>query len=450
MKQLIIILFSVIIANCALANEPGISEQVENLINKTDPDLNIGIKIRNLATGEVVYEKNPKRYFTPGSSLKFITLVSLLEHFGPDYLFTSRVLKQKNNYYIDIHHPDFSYEDLKLMLNKISEDSNNQLKGNIYIIDNKFSVPAIMREKTISDTIYCNGALITKVHLNKNCAKVYAKPGKIGQNIKIKQDKNFPYIIINNAKTVEKDKLDRLHLDIQGNEFIINGTLSKAYNLLPLGAVASKNFDNIIQHIKKDLSLRGTKIQGKIILGKFPKNAKTLYSLSISYKDAANKAMKVSDNFMSDYFLAEFATQRKLHEWRAAVSSMKHLITKKFNVDFRKSEIHDASGISRRNLLTVEQVSDFLSAVHKSKNFEIAKSLMACPGDDCTLRERFKGLKDLYTKTGTLRHVSSLIGYFKDKKGQEHSFVIMANNFYSYNEPYRKLEEDIVRLFMNS
>lgn len=73
---------------------------------------------------------------------------------------------------------------------------------------------------------------------------------------------------------------------------------------------------------------------------------------------------------------------------------------------------------------------------------------MACPGDEYTLRERFKGIKDLYIKTGTLRHVSSLIGYFKDKKGQEHSFVIMANNFYSYNGPYRKLEEEIVRLFM--
>ena len=145
--------------------------------------------------------------------------------------------------------------------------------------------------------------------------------------------------------------------------------------------------------------------------------------------------MKASDNFMTDYFLAEFATQHKLREWRAAVASMKHLITKKFNVDFRKSEIHDASGISRRNLLTVEQISDFLTAVHKSKNYKIVKSLMACPGGECTLRERFKGLKDLYTKTGTLRHVSSLIGYFKDKKGQEHSFVIMANNFYSYNEP---------------
>lgn len=448
MKKLIIILLTISFSNCALADDK-ISDQIENLINKTDSNLNIGIKVKNLATGQVVYEKNPKRYFIPGSSLKFITIVSLLEYFGSDYQFTSRVLKQENNYYIDIHHPNFSYDDLKLMITKISEDSGNQVKGNIYIVNNKFSVPPIMREKTISDSIYCNGALITKVHIDKNCAKVNAKPGKVGQEIIIKSDKNFPYIIENNAKTVDKNKLDRLHIDVKDDKYIINGTLSKAYDMLPIGAVTSENFKNVIQHVKKALSLRGTNVHGKIIIGKSPKAAKTIYSLSISYKEAADKAMKISDNFMTDYFLAEFATKSKFSEWRAAISSIKHLIAKKFNVDFRKSEIHDASGISRRNLLTVEQISDFLTAVYRSKNHDTIKALMACPGDECTLRERFKGTKDLYTKTGTLRHVSSLIGYFKDKKGQDYSFVIMANNFYSYNEPYRNLEEEIVRLLMN-
>ena len=52
--------------------------------------------------------------------------------------------------------------------------------------------------------------------------------------------------------------------------------------------------------------------------------------------------MKISDNFMTDYFLAEYATQSKFFEWRAAIASMKHLIARKFNVDFRRSEIHDA------------------------------------------------------------------------------------------------------------
>lgn len=447
MKKLITFFLVIFLSNVVSA-KVQISELVENAINKTDPNLNIGIKVKNLVTGEVVYEKNSKRYFMPGSSLKFISLVSFLEHFGSDYKFTSRVLKSGDDYYIDIHHPNFSDKDLKLMLVKIAEDTGSQVKGNIYIIDNEFTVSPVMREKTVSDTMYCNGSLITKVHINKNCAKLDVRPGKVGQSIVIKSDKDFPYIIENNAKTIDKNKLDRLYVSIENNKYVINGTLSKAYGLLPIGAVTTENFSNIIYYIKKGLTLKGVNIRGKVTQGKLPKKMKEIYSLSINYQDAADRAMKISDNYMTDYFLAEYATQSKFTEWRRAILSLKHLIAKKFGVDLRKSEIHDASGISRRNLLTVNQISDFLSAVSKSENFEIVKSLMACPGDECTLRERFKGVKDLYTKTGTLRHVSSLMGYFKDRKGDQHSFVIMANNFYDYNQPYRKLEEEIVRLFI--
>ena len=447
MKKFITFFLAIILSNSAFADN-NISDLVENIINKTDPNLNIGIKIKNLTTNEVVYEKNSKRYFMPGSSLKFIALVSFLEHFGAEYQFISRVLKKDDNYYIEIHHPNFSNADLKSMLTKIAEDSGGTVRGNIYIINNEFTVSPIMREKAVSDTLYCNGSLITKVHINKNCAKLNARPGKVGQEIIIQADKEFPYIIDNNAKTINKNQLDRLHVTINEGKYVINGTLSKNQNWLPIGAVTSENFENVEYHVKKGLALKGVNVQGKIISGKLPQKAKSIYSASISYQDAADRAMKISDNYMTDYFLAEYATQSKFTEWRRAILAMKRLIAKKFGVDLRKSEIHDASGLSRRNLLTVTQISDFLSAASKSKNFEIIKSLMACPGNDCTLRDRFKGAKDLYKKTGTLRHVSSLMGYFKDKNGDQHSFVIMANNFYDYNKPYRELEEEIVRLFM--
>ena len=170
MKNLVILFLVIININCSFA-QTGISDQIERLINKTDPNLNIGIKVRNLKTGKVVYEKNHKRYFIPASSLKFISIVSLMEHFGSDYQFISKVLKQGKDYYIDIHHPNFSSKDLELMIGKIAEDSKGKIKGNVYIVDKQFSVPSIMRGKTVSDTMYCNGALITKVHINKNCAR---------------------------------------------------------------------------------------------------------------------------------------------------------------------------------------------------------------------------------------------------------------------------------------
>jgi serine-type D-Ala-D-Ala carboxypeptidase/endopeptidase (penicillin-binding protein 4) len=446
MKKFIIFLVAIIFSNSAVA-DAKISDLIESKIKSIDPELNIGIKVKNLTTNKIVYERNAKRYFIPGSSLKFIAIVSFLEYFGADYKFTSSVFKSGNDYYIDIHHPDFATSDLSLMLVKIAKDSGGKIAGNIFIAKNKFSVPPIMREKSVSDTIYCNGALITKVHLNKNCASLEVSPGLVGQEIIISTKNDLPYEIINNAKTVGKNTLDRLHVSIKEDKYIVDGTLSKAYGLLPIGAVTDENFKNVQIYVKKLLALNNISFQGKVLIGKIPKHVKPIYSSSVSFEEVASKAMKISNNFMTDYFLAEFATKTKSKEWRQAISSMKHLIAKEFGVDFRKAEIHDASGISRRNLLTVDQFSDFLSAISNSKNFENVKLIMARPGDESTLRDRFKGMKDLYAKTGTLRHVSCLVGYFKDKKGDLHSFVIMANNFYGYNQPYRKLEEEIIRMF---
>ena len=71
---LIIILFflSPVVAN-------NIADKVENLINETDPNINIGFRIRNLDKNIIIYEKNVNRYFTFASGLKFITLTTLLK-----------------------------------------------------------------------------------------------------------------------------------------------------------------------------------------------------------------------------------------------------------------------------------------------------------------------------------------------------------------------------------
>ena len=149
----------------ATNNIPG---KMDQLIKQADPDLNIGIKITNLNKGKVIFEKNADRYFIPASTLKFVTIVSALEHFDKNYNFTSDLLYKNQDYYLDIHDPDFGVDDLEYVVGELAKHSGKNIKGNIYIVDNKFSVPAIIRDKTISDSVYCYGAPVTLTHVNKN------------------------------------------------------------------------------------------------------------------------------------------------------------------------------------------------------------------------------------------------------------------------------------------
>ena len=445
MKKLIIFVLVSVISFAASAVN-NIAATIEQKIKQTDPNLNIGIKITNLDQNRIVFEKNTDRYFIPASTLKFITIVSLLEYFGSDYKFTSSVLSAGKDYYLDIHDPDFNSSDLDSMTVSIAEHSNKKIQGNIYIVDNEFTLPAMMRSKTYSDTIYCYGAPITKVHINKNCSMLKVDAAKVGQKIKIKLARNFPYVIENNAVTIAKNSLDRLHTSLKDGKYIIDGTLSTSTGQVFIGAVANDNFVQVRHHLQEHLKAHDIEFEGKILYGKLPFRAKNITSISKSINEVAAIAMKISDNFMTDYLLSEFATQTKQIEWRRATENLKRFVFKKFAVDMTRSALQDGSGISRLNLLTINQFDSFLKAVALKPNFAEVKSIMACPGEECTLRERFKNMPKFYAKTGKLSGVSSLVGYFYDKNNELHSFVIIANNFYGGITRYHKLEEEIIRL----
>lgn len=103
MKKLIIFILVSVISVVVLAGN-DIAADIEQKIKQTDPNLNIGVKITNLDQNKVIFEKNADRYFIPASILKFITIISLLEHFGPDYKFTSSILSAGKDYYMVSYH----------------------------------------------------------------------------------------------------------------------------------------------------------------------------------------------------------------------------------------------------------------------------------------------------------------------------------------------------------
>jgi PBP4 family serine-type D-alanyl-D-alanine carboxypeptidase len=445
-KLFLFILINIIFAHCiALAEDSKLGRAIDQLVHEVDPDLNIGIKITNLDSAEVLVEKNINRYFIPASSLKFVSIVSLMDYFGVDYRFTSQILSQNKDYYLEIQDPEFQVVDLDAMIKSIGEHANGNIQGNIYIIDDSFSVPAVMYSKTYSDTLYCNSGPITEVHINKNCSKLDVEPSEIGEKISVKITEDFPYKVKNNAVTIEDNVLDRLYVSIKDDQYIIDGTLSKTTGKIVIGAVANDNFAQLKRYIAQSLSKHKIKLEGDILYGKAKNNAIVVAAFSKSMLEVASTAMKKSDNFTTDYLLAMFATKNNHDKWENAVKHLKDFIKSRFKVDLSRASLYDASGISRMDLITVNQMASFLSAVAKEQSFETIKTIMASPGDDCTLKERFKDKSQIYTKTGSLGNVSTLVGYFY-KNGQLHSFVIMANNFYGDNAPYKKLEENIVKL----
>lgn len=441
--RIIIVLFLFLFA--MQESQASNTTKIDKLIEKVDPDVNIGIKITNLSQNKEVYSLNAGRYFVFGSALKVIPILGILDYYGRDYKFTTYITIDQGNLYLHINDPDFSSDDLKSLVRALKTKLNGKQVQNFYIVKDEFTLPDTIREKVIADSAYCYGAQITKTHINKNCIRVTAAPTEIGKNVKISYNEVVPYKIDNRAVTVSKSTWDRVNTSIEGDKLSIFGTLSQATGTATISAVVPDGARHLQHMTKEFLNKEGLKIKGKVLISSTSNKGRVLVSYSKGFAEIATKAMVKSDNFMTDYLLADYATKYKANQWRKATYYLKQLIKNRFAVDLSDSTIHDGSGLSRGNIMTVEHFNQFLAALSKREDFEELKNMFCVPGGEGTMKNRLNGEANIYAKTGTLTNVTALIGYYYNSQNELHSFVIVINNYFGSKKKYTDLIDDIVR-----
>lgn len=432
-------------SSAATALNFKLSKQTIDEIKIADRNANIGIKIKNLMTGKVIYQQNENRYYNFASGLKAISIFSLYKYFGPDYLFTNKIIKKDSDYYLDINDPDFSTEDLEVLTDQLTENKITDIKGNFYIVKNEFTLPAQVEGRMIDDSNYCYGAPITKIHINKNCIKFTANPSaKLGKSIYVEAANLAPYKIINKTFTIPDKDLPKIKTFIENDKVIISGTLNKSAKEITIGVVVNNSSVHIENMVRQVLLKNKIDLKGQVLSRDLPYGATLVASISKSFEHVASKALQMSDNFIVDYILGSFGSRYAAKDWRNCGELLKQLANQQFGIDLSQSTIVDGSGLSRYNLLSINQFDDFLSSLYNSPDFERFLPMLATPSKEGTLKKRFKGMK-IFAKTGGMTGVSSIIGYAFDKNNVVYSFIIVANDYYGVKQRYHYLEESIIR-----
>ena len=94
----------------------------------------------------------------------------------------------------------------------------------------------------------------------------------------------------------------------------------------------------------------------------------------------------------------------------------------------------DASGLSRRNLISADILARVLGFMHRQPVFPHFYATMAIAGVDGTMRNRLTETAvrgNVHAKTGTLTGVSAISGYVRTADGEMLAFSIIANNYIS-------------------
>ena len=105
----------------------------------------------------------------------------------------------------------------------------------------------------------------------------------------------------------------------------------------------------------------------------------------------------------------------------------------------------DGSGISRYNMVTPRTLIAVLKKIHQRVGWQKIQTYFPKSGVSGTLTA-YPNLKNVYAKTGTLRHNHNLSGYWESPKGNKYAFSIMVNH---YTASTREIRQGITELLQH-
>jgi D-alanyl-D-alanine carboxypeptidase/D-alanyl-D-alanine-endopeptidase (penicillin-binding protein 4) len=111
----------------------------------------------------------------------------------------------------------------------------------------------------------------------------------------------------------------------------------------------------------------------------------------------------------------------------------------------------DGSGLSRRNLVSTQTLTDLLLAASKQPWFNAWYNALPIAGNSDrmsggSLRYRLRGTpaqNNLHAKTGSMSGVSSLSGYVTDAHGRQLAFSMVTNNYVVAGAQVKALENRV-------
>lgn len=370
------------------------------------PKAKIGIQVRLVSSGKILYEKNPHEFFIPASTLKLLTLATALNTLGPSYRFETQVFYDGNLYLKGSGDPSFSVHNLDDLAGRIKQLINKPIR-NIIIDDSVFDKNYYGNGWLEEDYREGFSAPLSGINVNYNRLLVGLLPER----------KNFldPWTRFVKLKTKKSGdfKITGHGMDIRGKILKLTSPQYQTYAVKDPVLWAGFLF-------KEALGRVGMTIKGHVKTGLVPTDLKPVTSHFSPYlSEMAIYYTKFSNNLGYEALLKTLG----------AGNFEKGLEVVRQFVGFEG--MVDGSGLSRLNSISPAQMTDFL--IQTAKNFKISSEFMSAlpiAGEDGTLvngfqKEPFRG--NMRAKTGSMSGVQNLAGYYQRPDGQVVAFTLFAN-----------------------
>lgn len=439
-----------------------LSNQLAVLINNDEQNADVGVYVKSMKTGEVLYTRNINQPMVPASTMKILTAEAALIYLGPDYRFSTQLLTDSNavvkngvlqgNLYIVLSgDPTLTYNDLVELLLTLRSQKIQAIAGNVYIdysaYDQKYYGPGWIEK----DKGYCYAAPISASIINHNCLAFQVTPAKVpGRAAQVvTSSKYFLPTIHNSVTTKNSGSTCGIRLTKEANsEIAIDGCLSKSRYPIGISYVVTDIPEYNKALFKSALKQLQVNVYGNVVSGVTPKNASMLgQHASKPLHELVNEMLKKSDNIIAGALFKKIGQlySRAPGTWENGRTAVSNILAKHAGVNTSGLKILDGSGLSPENMATPAQMMQVLNFAyhHYGTSYEFISALPIA-GVDGTLKHRMYNIsRKVRAKTGTISGVVSLAGYAMSKENEPLAFVIMINSPKGMGWKYKALEDKI-------
>ncbi len=465
------------------AAEKTLPEEMQKIMHQAKYEHSIwGIFVKNLQTGEILFDLNSEKLFSPASTTKLFSVAALLHAFGDDYRFKTpvfatgkiengqlqgnlilvaqgdltmggRELNTDKIAFTKLDHiianevpgviltPEDPLQGLKALAKQVYQKGIKEINGDVVIDDSLF------------ETIQKRGMALTPIIINENLIDIVINPTDLDQPASLTWRPEVPgYAVDNQIKTVAKDGPIAINIssDDLGHKILVQGTVPidqhdivRTFSIKDPKYFARAAFVQALQH-------QGVKVN-------VPKEQTTQDQSLNSYKDLqqialwtspplseyAKLILKVSHNLGADLVPLLLASQKGKKTFVDGMHLLGDFATQEVKLSPNSFVFIDAAG-GNENRLTPQAEIQLLEYLHKLphsqfQHFFDALPILGVDGSLADFAKKTQAAGKVRAKPGTgvalnlatekfFLITQAYAGYIEGKNNHLFAYMLVVNN----------------------
>ncbi len=365
----------------------------------------VALKVVDLETGKVLYDRYGDRLFTPASNLKIYTSACALDTFGPKHCFptyvSAKVSEKSGTIVGDLRiigggNAMLSSEDLESIADRVVKKwSVDKLQGEVVVDNSRYSDTRLGPGWMWDDQAYYYNMPVTPLMVDFNAVAI---PGEFDS------DGDPQRVAIKDPPTWIASQLREM--------------------LRARGVRVETSQGGLSSGVEQTTTLNGTEL------------AETLRHFNHE-----------SENAVGEVLLHEIAIAGgfKRPSWSDGSKAITAWLHDTAGLEQGSFKLVDGSGLSRYNLISADSSVKLLACMRRHEHYETF--LNSLPAYEVEMPDDSKQ-ELVRAKPGGMSGVSTISGYVQTLDGRELVFSLLANGFIGSSRPVLELRRKVWRVLV--